>query len=96
MAKRRTKKQKQEAKHTFTYSWKPNLNEAKNTQPEANVKGQLTAYIKPEKESNMRENSAYKSEYNSNLASTKKQIYRSLLLAGFILASEVVLYLALK
>ena len=96
MAKRRTRKQKSEAKHVFTYSWKPTLNEPKKRHSEANVKGQLPASFISVTSSDANENNAYKSENNSNLASIKNQIYKSLALALVILASEVVIYLVLK
>ena len=90
MTKRRTRKQKDLAKHTFTISWKP---EAKKTDSEPSVKRQIQKYPKPEKLKSLRtQNSDYTGKI-SNLASIKKDVARSLILALIILASEVVLYL---
>ena len=97
MAKRRTRKQKEFAKHPVTISWKPSSSasgsEAKKTSFEPNVKRQIQKYPKPEKLKSLRtQNSDYTGKI-SNLASIKKDVARSLILALIILASEVVLYL---
>ena len=93
MSKRRTRKQKEEAKHSYTYSWNPNPSEAKNRQGEASVKGQMKVGSDAQGgEPNANEN-AKNMGYIQDLASNKKGIYRSLLMAGVILASELVIYL---
>ena len=97
MAKRRTRKQKQEAKHRLTVSWKPSAlsseSEAKKSTSEANVKRQITKDFRTEEPKIVKTKGADSMEQNLILASVKKDIAKSLILSGIILASEVVLYL---
>ena len=90
MAKHRTRKQKELAKHTFTISWKP---EAKKTDSEPSVKRQIETNKKIKKGNDLRIKHSDYSDQIVNLASIKKDITKSLILAVIILASEVVLYL---
>lgn len=85
MAKRRTKKQKAAAKHTFNLSWAP---------PEPGVKGQFNFEPKKPKASSHKHESAISLAKDGSLASIKKDIVKSLILVSLILALEVVLYLA--
>jgi len=90
MAKRRTKKDKKKAKHAFTIKWDSGSTRL-NFEPD--VKGQIPEIkneIKP-KAHDIRH--AEFSASNVNLATIKKDITKSLILASLILASEVVLYL---
>ena len=100
MAKRRTRKQKQEAKHTFSISWEPSPqtdeSEAKKSISEPDVKGQLLDSVKRTSQKIKKDESAKYTERDVNLASIKKDIARSLILAGFILTTELVLYLIWK
>lgn len=93
MAKRRTRKDKESAKHNFTISWKP---EIEKVLFEPNVNRQ-TKNIKnhPHPKSVIR-NNAESTEKGKNLASIKKDIFKSLTLALLILTSELMLYLFLK
>lgn len=90
MAKRRTKKQKQKAKHDFAISWEP---KAKKRRSEPDVKGQIKKSGSGKKPSGTGNDLAKNTAEPGNLASIKKDIIKSLILAGLILASEVVIYL---
>jgi len=83
MAKRRTRAQKEKARHSFTVSWSPtpsvNQTEAKKARLEADVKKNTVYSVK-----------------GTKLGSIKKDIAKSLILSALILASEVVLYLVLS
>ena len=100
MTKRRTRKQKESVKHTFTVSWKPNVKvaptEAKPSLSEPAVKrqfkkGESLASAKPEHNKNA--NSMVKDGY---LIEIKRDIAKSLSLAALIVGLELVIYLALK
>jgi len=85
MAKRRTKKQKEGARHTFNLSWAPS---------EAGVKGQFNSEPKRPKANTRKHESAISLAKDASLASIKKDIVKSLMVVSLILALEVVLYLA--
>lgn len=85
MAKRRTKKQKEKAKHTFDLSWSPS---------EPDVKGQFNFEPKKPRSSSHKHESALSLAKDGSLASIKKDIVKSLIIVSLILALEVVLYLA--
>jgi|GEM_PF-5078780 len=91
--KRRTKKQKLKAKHQFTVSWGETR---KNTKNNILVKGQSNSdknkNVSRMKHSNKAEN---KAEVTS-LASTKRNLIKSLIVASLILSLEVMLYLATR
>lgn len=96
MAKRRTRAQKEKAKHNLTVSWLPTKAvpiEAKKDISEANVKRQLHKGSKTPTKLGSNIYNSVNSEQYAVLASTKNDIRKSLILAGLILASEVVLYL---
>ncbi len=85
MAKRRTKKQKEKAKHVFSVSWVPS---------EPGVKGQFNSELKKPGASSGKHESALSLAKDGSLASIKKDILKSLIIVSLILALEVVLYLA--
>lgn len=85
MAKRRTKKQKEKAKHTFNLSWSPS---------EPDVKGQFNFEPKRPRAGLRHKESALSLAKDGSLASIKKDILKSLVIVSLILALEVVLYLA--
>jgi hypothetical protein len=93
MAKHRTLKQKREAKHSFTLKWNPS---STKLEFEPNVNRQ----IPEESNSFFNEAKTYKTTQISakslNLENIKKNILKSLILAGLILTSELVLYLIRK
>ena len=91
MAKRRTKKQKQGARHTFNISWVPG-EEIEAGKP--GVKGQFNIEPKKPNPSSHKRESALNLAKDASLASIKKDIVKSLILVSLILALEVVLYLA--
>jgi hypothetical protein len=82
---RRTKKQKLKAKHSFNLSWAPS---------EPRVKGQFNIEPKAQKPNSRPHESALNLAKDASLASIKKDMLKSLILASLILALEVVVYLA--
>ena len=74
-------------------SWKPDVSEAKKDNPEANVKGQLSKSEKRTDPINNIEKIAETTDKNSDLASVRKDLIKSLIFAFTIIASEVVIYL---
>ena len=91
MTKRRTKKQKQGARHTFNLSWAPG---EENEPRKPGVKGQFNIEPKKPNPSFHKRESALNLAKDASLASIKKDIVKSLILVSLILALEVVLYLA--
>lgn len=94
MSKKRTRKQKESAKHNFSIHWEPDAgSEAKTSTTEADVKRQLK-YKKARSSSRLHapKYTVDTGDINS-LASIRKDIYKSLGLTGFILALELVIYL---
>ncbi len=91
MAKRRTRKQKEKAKHQFTLSWQPEPTKATR---EADVKGQFKTKPEPEKTQIFKRKKAKITAKPDGLASIRLDIIKSLLLASLILSLEVVIYLA--
>lgn len=93
MSKKRTKKQKSQALHQFTVSWKPKNFSHKRSQDKLSVNSQLN---EPEKNIETKFSQTNFAEIlgkNGSSASIKKEIVKSLILATFILASEIVIYL---
>ena len=91
MAKRRTRKQKEKAKHQFTLSWHL---EPKKASSKADVKGQFGKGTKLKKlQKSKIENAKFTAKLDS-LASIRRDILKSLLLASLILSLEVMIYLA--
>ena len=91
MAKKRTRKQKEKAKHQFLAK---RQNEAK-TKPESKiVKGQFNFRHKAEKEKSDKAKSADLLDKEAYLASAKRDVIKSILLASLILGLELVIYLA--
>lgn len=91
MANRRTRKDKEQAHHQFLYSWD---DEPKNVSFKAGVKGQTEKRA----EAKIGELSLSKMAVNQaqvyDLASVRKDIGRSLIIASLILGAELVIYLA--
>ena len=100
MAKRRTKKQKRQAKHQFLLKWEPEKPiakaKARKTVSVPAVKGQ----IKNQADLNIKAKAKLKiadfQANNGGLASIKRDLVKSLIIASLVLALEVVLYLAWK
>ncbi len=105
MAKRRTRKQKEKAKHQFAVSWKPakllyqnrqqstSKSKAKTTTSEAIVKGQFKKRAKALKLQKSKKEKAKDTAKDANLASIKLDIRKSLFLASLILSLEIMIYL---
>ena len=94
---RRTRKQKEEAKHTFTVSWKPRLDigefESKKVLRLASVKGQFKKEAKSRIALIAKKKMVVDSTKDAELASIKRKIGRSVILASLILSLELVIYL---
>jgi len=80
-------------------SWEPNphsvVYEAKKTPSEADVKREFKSSEKTEKVKSTSYESSNISANTSSLSTIKKDLVRSLVIASFILGSELVLYLVL-
>lgn len=90
MAKRRTKKQKQEAKHLFTLSWEPAVS-GSTSKP---VKSQSKSENLGTTFQNKASKNAKKSEKDTEFVYLKRELTKTLLFASLILGLELVLYLA--
>ena len=88
--KRRTRKQKESARHTFTVSWTP---EAKKAPDVPVVKGQITSPPEPNFKARQAGGKADLLAQDASLIFIKRDVIKSLLLASFILSLEVVVYL---
>jgi len=99
MSRRRTKEEKLKAKHSFTISWKPNKEspktEAKNDLFEATVKGQFENQLEKKESKNPKIKRGDYLDKFDNLGTIKRDLLKSLIIAGIIVASEIVLYLIL-
>ncbi len=102
MTKRRTRKQKEKAKHQFTVSWQPtkNTSDIKAGRPEpqkasskAIVKGQLEKGAKTPKFQKAKKENAKDTAKPEELASIRRDIFKSIILASLILSLEVMIYL---
>jgi len=91
MAKRRTRKQKEEARHSLAISWSP---EAKKGRSEPDVKGHLKNEARTPLEQASITKSADLLAKEGSLASIRRDILKSIILASLILGAELVLYLA--
>ena len=96
MTKRRTKKQKQKAKHPFTVNWEPRSStykpEVQSASSTAFVKGQTKSTKKSTKLSGAKTNSTENTAVYENIASIKHNLVKSLVISSLILSLEVVLY----
>ena len=92
MAKRRTKKQKKNAKHNIKITWGPKDDTGSKRH---SVKDQKKLRTKSKlKDASNKQNSSFKAK-PTVLASVKKDIVKSLSLAGLIIGLEVMIYLFL-
>lgn len=89
MSKKRTRKEKLKAKHTFTVAWTP---ESSQASPRLVVNRQTQTTSTGIKTKSVTSNNAYLLDKDSDLTSIKKGIFKSLILTSLILATEVVLY----
>ena len=90
MAKRRTKKQKQQAKHRFVYSLPRS---GKLASKGAAVKGQKKSVVKSTKSLVQDPKKAHSTATVDSLGTIKRDIVKSLSLASLILGLELVIYL---
>jgi len=91
MSKKRTRKDKEKARHKFLVSWDPATNKASKI---SSVNRQLGTRGSKLTEAKSRVKNANLSDQDESLGRAKKEIIRSLILSSLILAGEVVLYLA--
>lgn len=90
MAKRRTRRQKEKAKHPNTFSWQP---ASKNSLPGSFVKRESQRGLtKNTLEANRQKNANLLTK-EIDVPEIRKDIVRSLLITSLILASELVIYL---
>jgi hypothetical protein len=93
MAKYRTRKQKEKARHHFLLSWQP---EAKNRPPEAGVKGQNNIGYEAKFKVSEEQKNANNMAQEASTKAIKYNIIKSLIMVSFILCLELVIYLAWK
>jgi hypothetical protein len=86
MSKRRTRRQKEKAKYKFLY-------QPTGASNEPAVKGQISKAKKHKKHEITKDKMAVNTENIDDLASLKKNIGKSVILASLILSLELVIYL---
>jgi len=91
MAKRRTRKQKEKAKHRLELSLKTT---AKIQDGKPRVKGQFNFEASPTSTEASKDKNAISLAKDDSLSVVKRDIVKSLILASLILALEVMVYLA--
>ena len=91
MAKKRTRKQKEKAKHSFAEDYQISLGKDAF---EPTVKSQFKTNKKARHDQPPKSNKAAESAKNGNIVEVKKELVKSLLLASLILGIEVMIYLA--
>ena len=91
MAKKRTKKHKEKAKHSFTKSYQISLGK---DSLEPIVNSQFKNSKKARHDQPPKSNKATESAKNDSIVEVKKELFKSLLLASLILGIEVMIYLA--
>lgn len=100
MKKRRTRKQKEIAKHTFAIRWNPSPTDTKSEPAkrkfEASVKGQFNITYKKDLPQAKTVKTSVISAKSDYLKRIRKDIARSLTIAALIIGIELVLYLALN
>lgn len=96
MSKRRTRKQKEKAKHQFKLSWEPTsintMAKDKTSSPKAVVKWQTEKLKKTEKHKNIKTENAYLTGDYEHLGTIRHNLIKSLLIASLILSLELMLY----
>jgi len=93
MAKRRTKKQKLAAKHSFQISWEGTQ---KKSEFQARVKGQKKNTASDSSKDSRNVKNPINLEKDANSKLIKQNLTRSLIISGLILGIEMVIYLAWK
>jgi hypothetical protein len=91
MGKRRTRKDKEKARHQFLYSW---ATEPKKATSEANVNRQLKKPLEAKIQVTGSAKMAKNLAQVYDLASVRADITKSLIIASLILGAELVIYLA--
>jgi len=98
MAKRRTKKQKSQAKNQYLLNWYPSSRnyklEPKKDKSVPVVKGQFKSQKKSKANKDLVLNNTESKAKDENLALIRLDIIKSLIIASLILGVEVMLYLA--
>lgn len=88
--KRRTRKDKENARHDFLVSWEPDSDEAKS---ERSVKGQFKNSHADKKNKTKRPKKAKTKAKGTGEAAIKRDIVKSLGLAFLIISLEIMIYL---
>jgi len=100
MAKRRTRKQKIKAKRPFVLnrnrSHKSRSGEPKKADRNSPVKGQIKKGLKHKKKRDFKAKSSDNMAKDTKIASVKKDLLKSLIIASLILSLELVIYLGWK
>lgn len=91
MGKRRTRAEKEKAHHAFLYSWQ---GQPEKGQVRHDVKGQFKNEPDDISKKRRKAKNANLMAKDDSLASVKRNMVKSLILASLILAAEVVVYLA--
>jgi len=91
VSKRRTKKEKEKARHPFLIKWEPGeSNVSKDKSTSAKKQSATPKIIKKNK---IKKDNSYFLVGNGDLSSIKHEIFKSLFLTTIILGLEIVLYL---
>lgn len=93
MAKKRTRKQKENPNYRFAISWDPEGKTGKNTE---HVKGQKNKKNKGLASGSKKSKLAISSEQETYAQIIKRDVFRSLGITGLILGLELMLYLFLN
>ncbi|EKD58180.1 MAG: hypothetical protein ACD_57C00007G0003 [uncultured bacterium] len=95
MKKRRTRRQKESAKHNVTVNWNEiNLeNPSKSRLTEASVKGQKKDVIEAKPKTKANDKNANYMDKDASLRSIKLDLVKSILISILIVSIELVLYL---
>jgi hypothetical protein len=89
VGKKRTRKEKSSAKHSFLITWKNTVNRGSSSLA---VKGQTEKEKSATNLTETKVNNAYLLDKDTDLNSIKRGVIKSLILVSLILAVEVVLY----
>ncbi len=85
MAKRRTRKDKENVHHTFTVSWNPEA-----SQPPVN--SQKNMIVNPDLTQSAGVKNSYSTALSLDLATIRRGIMKSVIVSAFIIAFELVIY----
>lgn len=96
MAKRRTRKQKQQAQHQFSIDWTKLTSDPQSASSGRVVKGEIKSSLKSGTTGNKSAKKARESAVLADSSRLRYEVIRSLSLAGLILCLELVIYWVTK